>query len=145
MRFTERTDIAVKILIHLSLLKGAKISIDDLVERYIGHRSQVVAAVQELRKAGMIASSPGRRGGIWINRPPEKISLAEVIRMFETDFCLVKCFGDPSSCSIFHCCKFKEVLDVALDQFFTPLETTSIADLVKDLDEDMLQQPAQAC
>lgn len=144
MRFTERTDIAVKILIHLSLLKGAKISIDDLVERYIGHRSQVVAAVQELRKAGMIASTPGRRGGIWINKAPEEISLAEVIRMFETDFCLVKCFSDPASCSIFHCCKFKEVLEVSLNQFFAPLETTSIADLVKGLDDDMLQQAAQA-
>ncbi|WP_346897198.1 Rrf2 family transcriptional regulator [uncultured Roseibium sp.] len=145
MRFTERTDIAVKILIHLSLLKGEKISIDDLVERYIGHRSQVVAAVQELRKAGMIASIPGRRGGIWINKPPETIFLAEVVRMFETDFCLVKCFSDPSSCSIFHCCKFKEVLKVALDQFFGPLETTSIADLVKDLDDDVLKETAQAC
>lgn len=144
MRFTERTDIAVKILIHLTLLKGAKISIDDLVERYIGHRSQVVAAVQELRKAGMIASTPGRRGGIWINRPPEQIFLSEVVRMFETDFCLVKCFSDPSSCSIYHCCKFKEVLEVALEQFFDPLEATSIADLVKDLDDSVLHRKARA-
>jgi len=145
MRFTERTDIAVKILIHLALLKGAKISIDDLVERYIGHRSQVVAAVQELRKAGMIASTPGRRGGIWISKPPEKIFLAEVIRMFETDFCLVKCFSDPNACNIFHCCRFKDVLERSLEEFFAPLEKTSIGDLVKDLDEDVLQQTAQAC
>ncbi|WP_420415387.1 Rrf2 family transcriptional regulator [Roseibium sp.] len=63
MRLTERTDIAVRILMHLAILKGQKISIDDLVDNYIGHRSQVIAAVQELRKAGMIASSTGRKGG----------------------------------------------------------------------------------
>ena len=32
-----------------------------------------------------------------------------------------------------------------MDQFFAPLETTSIADLVKDLDMETLHQAAQAC
>lgn len=70
MRLTERTDIAVRILMHLAILRGRKISIDDLVDNYIGHRSQVIAAVQELRKAGMIASSTGRNGGIWLYKNP---------------------------------------------------------------------------
>jgi Rrf2 family nitric oxide-sensitive transcriptional repressor len=143
MRLTERTDIAVRILIHLSLLKGEKISIDDLVERYIGHRSQVVAAVQELRKAGMIASTPGRRGGIWINKDPAEISLAEVVRMFETDFCLTRCFSDPDACLLYHCCKFRDVLQASLAGFFEPLEKTTIADIIAGIEPDKLQvEPA---
>lgn len=143
MRLTERTDIAVRILIHLSLLKGEKISIDDLVERYIGHRSQVVAAVQELRKAGMIASTPGRRGGIWINKDPSEIRLAEVVRMFETDFCLTRCFSDPDACLLYHCCKFRDVLQESLAGFFEPLEKTTIADIIAGIEPDSLQvEPA---
>ena len=143
MRFTERTDIAVKILIHLAMLKGAKISIDDLVDRYIGHRSQVVAAVQDLRKAGMIASTPGRKGGIWINKPASEIYLFDVVCMFETDFNLVKCFTDPQTCSTYHCCRFKDVLEKSLQQFFQPLKDTTIGDLVDGFESSDLRVLAE--
>ncbi|QDG77640.1 Rrf2 family transcriptional regulator [Labrenzia sp. PHM005] len=130
MRLTERTDIAVRILMHLAILKGQKISIDDLVDNYIGHRSQVIAAVQELRKAGMIASSTGRKGGIWIQEDPKNISLYEVVQMFETDFNLVKCCKNPKECHLSEQCRFKSILLDSLEGFFAPLKQSSIADLV---------------
>ncbi|WP_417672081.1 RrF2 family transcriptional regulator [Roseibium sp.] len=141
MRFTERTDIAVRILTYLALLRGEKISIDLLVDRFIGHRSQVVAAVQELRKAGMIASTPGRHGGIWICRDPAKIKLAEVVRMFEADFYLTKCMRPEGvcpeeKCTLYDCCRFRHVLEDALVRFFQPFEETTVADLVSFDDPD---------
>lgn len=134
MRFKERTDIAVRMLMQLALLKGRKISIDDLVEFDVGHRSQIVAAIQELRKAGMVASSSGRNGGIWIARDPSTINIADVIQMFETDFHLTKCFSDPESCDSFPDCRFKVVLEEALECFFGSLRKTTVADLVPDVD-----------
>ncbi len=140
MRLTERTDIAIQILVHLALLKGAKISVDSLVDRHIGHRSQVVAAIQSLRKAGMIASTPGRNGGIWMDMPPEEIRVAEIVRMFESDFCLTRCFSNAESCSLYEWCKLKDVLQDSLDRFFEPLEKTTIADLVAGPAPDFLKE-----
>lgn len=134
MRFTERTDIAVRMLMQLALLKGQKISIDDLVECDVGHRSQIVAAIQELRKAGMIASASGRNGGVWIARNPSTIQLADVIQMFESDFHLTKCFSDSECCDFYPDCRFRFVLDEALERFFEPLRKTTVADLVRDVD-----------
>lgn len=134
MRFTERTDVAVRMLMQLALLKGQKISIDDLVEFGVGHRSQIVAAIQDLRKAGMVASASGRKGGIWIARDPSTINVAEIIQMFESDFHLTKCFSDPKSCDFYPECRFRGVLDEALEGFFEPLRKTTVEDLVQDAD-----------
>ncbi|WP_269582106.1 RrF2 family transcriptional regulator [Roseibium sp. Sym1] len=134
MRLTERTDIAVRILMHLAILRGRKISIDDLVDNYIGHRSQVIAAVQELRKAGMIASSTGRNGGIWLYKNPRDIVLYDVVQIFETDFFLVKCLAGRNSCHLFRTCRFKAVLDDSLEGFFDPMKKTTISNLVEGMD-----------
>lgn len=134
MRFTERTDIAVRMLMQLALLKGRKISIDELVDCDVGHRSQIVAAIQELRKAGMIASASGRNGGIWIAQDPATIHIADIIQMFESDFHLTKCFSDPEACDFYPNCRFRSVLDEALERFFEPLRKTTVADLVRDTD-----------
>lgn len=130
MRLTERTDIAVRILIFLTLLKGQKVSIDLLSEQYIGHRAQIVAAVQQLRKAGMIGSTPGRNGGIWIERDASQISVAEIVRMFETDFAMTTCMNHNDDCSLIGSCRLPRLLNEALARFFEPLEAATIADLI---------------
>ncbi|ADZ71473.1 RrF2 family transcriptional regulator [Polymorphum gilvum] len=134
MRFTERTDIAVRLLLFLALHKGAKLSVDEIVDRYLGHRSQVVAAIQDLRRGGYIGSSPGRSGGVWLVRSAHEITLAEIVRMFETDFHLTRCFKDgvKARCLIYDVCVFKQALERALGSFFAVLEETTIADLIED-------------
>lgn len=130
MRLTERTDIAVRILIFLSLLKGQKVSIDQLSEQYIGHRAQIVAAVQQLRKAGMIGSTPGRNGGIWIEKDPSEITVAEIVRMFETAFAMTTCMNHNDDCALIGSCRLPRLLNEALQRFFEPLEAATIADLI---------------
>src|SRR5918997_31087 len=37
----------------------------------------------EMRHAGLVQSQRGAEGGYWLSRPPEKITLAEIIRAVE--------------------------------------------------------------
>ena len=114
----------------MSLFKGQKVSIDQLADQYIGHRAQIVAAVQQLRKAGMIGSTPGRNGGIWIERDPSQISVAEIVRMFETDFAMTTCMNQNDDCALIGSCRLPRLLNEALSRFFEPLEAATIADLM---------------
>lgn len=139
MRLTERTDIAVRILLYLGLKNGQKVSIDNIVEGFVGHRSQVVAAVQQLRKAGYIASIPGRKGGVWLAVSPSEIEIKDLLLMFETDFHLTKCFGNPSDCAIHDLCEFKRMLDRALQNFFAELEGKTLQDMLVN-QEEILQR-----
>ena len=52
MRLTNRTDIAVRTLMYLAIHSDRIVPIDEIVEKSASHRSQVVAAVQKLRKTG---------------------------------------------------------------------------------------------
>lgn len=132
MRLTERTDAAFRILMYLAVHAEDRCSIDLIVEKCHAHRSQVVAAVQTLRKAGYIETSAGRTGGIWLKMPPEDISVSDVVRLMETDFQLAVCFSASSDCrcALTQVCGLKPGLKAALDAFFGVLGTLTLKDLV---------------
>lgn len=136
MRLTERTDTAFRILMYLGLHRGTRCAIDDIVERCKAHRSQVVAAVQVLRKAGYIESSAGRSGGIWLAREPEEIDLGSVVTLMETDLCLAQCFQVSRSgqCSLYAECLLRPSLQKALDAFFEELRNISLRDILHNGD-----------
>jgi Rrf2 family protein len=54
--------------------------------------------VVSLRKADLISSHKGVRGGYTLTRPPAEISLWEIISALDSHTALVDCVVDPSSC-----------------------------------------------
>ncbi len=64
-----------------------------------------------LKKNGLITSIRGAQGGYELARPPEEISIGEVIRSLEGDVELSCCDGDTPSCSEDSPCRMKSVLD----------------------------------
>lgn len=64
-----------------------------------------------LKKNGLITSIRGAQGGYELARPPEEISIGEVIRSLEGDVELSCCDGDIPSCSEDSPCRMKSVLD----------------------------------
>jgi len=132
MRLTERTDSAFRILMYLAINTEKRSSIDAIVEKCYAHRSQVVAAVQVLRKAGYIESSAGRTGGIWLNMPPEEITVSEIVKLMENDLQLAACFSnsDKYRCPIKDVCRLKLGLETALEAFFGVLDALTVRDLI---------------
>ncbi|ADZ68759.1 HTH-type transcriptional regulator NsrR [Polymorphum gilvum SL003B-26A1] len=106
-------------------------SIDTIADRCRTGRPQVVHVVQILRKHGYIKSVQGRNGGIWLDRNPAEISLAEIVHLFESDLNLVECFEPKRTCrcTLQAACGFRRTLDRALQAFLAELEATTIADL----------------
>ncbi|WP_349359872.1 Rrf2 family transcriptional regulator [Stappia sp.] len=136
MRLTNRTDIAVRTLMYLAISKDRIIPVDEIVEQTASHRSQVVAAVQKLRKAGYIKSTVGRSGGVMLAKQPDDIDISSIVKLIETDFALAECLEDqcPVRCGFQSACRFRTALDGALAAFLDYLEGVTIADLVADRD-----------
>lgn len=142
MRLTERTDVAFRILMHLAHHPNQRSSIDDIVEWCNSHRSQVVSAIQLLRKAGYIGSSAGRIGGIWLERDAGDITLVEIVQLMENDFQIARCFGEDedSECSLHKACKLKNRLERALSAFFNELSGTTLDDLLGETEAPECQK-----
>jgi len=125
MRLTRYTDYAMRVLIHLAARPGELCSIGEISRGYGISQNHLMKVVNDLARAGYIASSRGRTGGIRLGRPPEEINVGAVVRHTEEGFALVDC----GSCMIAPACGLPGVLNQALAAFMGVLDRYSLADL----------------
>jgi Rrf2 family nitric oxide-sensitive transcriptional repressor len=124
MRLTRYTDFAMRVLIHLASHDEAS-SIAQIAKRYDISHNHLMKIVQDLGRAGFIATSRGRFGGIRLGRPANKINVGDVIRHTEEGFDLVDC----NSCLIAGACGLPSVLHEATSAFLAVLDRYSLADI----------------
>jgi Rrf2 family protein len=75
----------------------------DLSEKYL---EQILS---ELRKAGIVISIQGKNGGFQLARPPEKITLLDIVKVLEGGLAPVKCVDDESLCKRSKHCVMRDV------------------------------------
>ncbi|MFA5824509.1 MAG: Rrf2 family transcriptional regulator [Gallionellaceae bacterium] len=131
MQLTVSSDIALRTLIYLGR-KNAPATIAEVAEECQISKSSLMKAVMTLVGANLIVSERGRSGGISLAQNAKDISAGSVIRLMENSLALVECMKDnPSSCPLLPRCRLKRVLNEAQEAFFTTLDKSSLADLLK--------------
>lgn len=135
MRLTAYSDYALRMLMYLAL-KGAgshgegRATVKEISDCYGISRNHLMKIVQDLGRAGLIATARGKSGGIVLARPPSAIRVGEVVRLTEPDFRLVACFGEgPGQCRLQGCCVLTTALGEALEAFCEVLDGYTLADL----------------
>ena len=68
----------------------------------------------------------------WLARPPEAVSVGEVVRFTEPDFALVECHeeGKESHCAVAPVCNLKRGFRRALDAFLRELDEMTLEEAV---------------
>jgi len=93
--------------------------------RYLEH------LITPLLAAGIIRSTRGVRGGVWLAKPPQEIKLSEVIRLLEGSIAPVECVNNPGICGRSELCVTRDIwgeLKKAMDDV---LESTTLQNLVE--------------
>jgi Rrf2 family protein len=88
-----------------------------------------------LRRAGVIASTRGARGGYMLARPAEEISIRAVIHASELETFDLHCVSHPvetDRCSASHNCSIRPVWVLLQTKIDDVLEGVSLADLLHD-------------
>lgn len=90
--------------------------------------------INPLTKSGLVKSYRGAQGGYALNRPPEEITVGEVLRVLEGSLSPVSCVDHPS-CPNFDSCvslsiwkRMKEAVDQVVDDI-------TLADMAKEYAE----------
>lgn len=81
-----------------------------------------------LRGARLVSSTRGSRGGYSLARPPEDITLREIVQVFEGD-CLVDCVKTPGLCDRAPFCASREFWGMLGDRIAQFLEGMTLKDL----------------
>jgi FeS assembly SUF system regulator len=111
IRMSKLTDYAIVILAHLARAERT-LTAQDLSDRSRVPLPTVSKLCKELSRAGLLQSHRGRHGGYALTRPPEQISVAEVVEALEGPIALTEC-GSPGAepCGIEPSCIAKGTWD----------------------------------
>jgi Rrf2 family protein len=132
MRLSTRGRYGTRFMLDLALHYGeGPVLLRDLAARQeisVKYLDQIVVG---LRKAGLITTKRGVNGGFRLAKPPEEISVLEVVEAVEGPMSLVECVVHPQGCPRFDKCVTVEVWEKAASTIREALKEISLADLVR--------------
>ena len=129
MRLTTFTDFALRALMRLAGEPDRSFSTSEIAEEFGISRNHLAKVVRDLANSGFITTQRGIGGGFALARPPQAITLGEVVRALEGTSALVECFRqDGGGCVLTPRCRLKGRLAAAREAFLRELDKTTLAD-----------------
>jgi Rrf2 family cysteine metabolism transcriptional repressor len=139
MMFSTKAEYGVRVMVELARRAGgdpiplAEVAAHDgLPLAYLEH------LVARLRKAGLVDSRRGSRGGYMLARPASEITMAEVVKALEGSIAPIECISEAADGSIVcsresspdHVCPTKLLWARVRSSIVTTLRETTLADLL---------------
>jgi len=129
MRLTAFTDFALRALMRLAGEPGRSFSTNEIASEFGISRNHLIKVVRDLANGGFVSTQRGVGGGFRLARPPQSITLGEVVRTLELRHALVECFReDGGDCVLKPRCRLKARLAAAQEAFMRELDTTTLAE-----------------
>jgi Rrf2 family transcriptional regulator, cysteine metabolism repressor len=88
-----------------------------------------------LRRAGLVESTRGARGGYRLSRSPEAVNIGDVYRVMEGPLAPMECVSEDITeqvCPLIDGCETRPVWLRMRDAIAETLDSTTLADLIKD-------------
>jgi Rrf2 family transcriptional regulator, cysteine metabolism repressor len=95
MLFSTKAEYGIRVMVHLSRSHGdTPISLGSIAEAEGLPLAYLEHLAQRLRKAELVESRRGARGGYTLARPAEEITMAEVVQALEGEIAPVECLSE---------------------------------------------------
>ncbi len=107
---------------------------EDISEKYL---SQIIIP---LKNAGFVVSQRGSHGGYSLSRPPEEITVADVVTAIEGKISPVPCVDDPLACERISSCVATMVWKKLTEDVERSLSSFTLAELVRQARD--IREPA---
>ncbi|MYL23431.1 Rrf2 family transcriptional regulator [Halomonas alkaliantarctica] len=131
MHLTRFTDYSIRVLLFLAVKGEERATIGEIAKTFSISRNHLMKVVQELNQKGYLTAIRGKKGGLMLGRPPESITLGDLVRDTEHEMALVECFRDDNACIITPSCRLQPILNEALSAFLAVLDGYTLADLLE--------------
>ena len=113
MRISAKGEYAAKAVLYLSLKYPDVVTIHEVAKRHSIPVKYLEHILLALKKAGVLESRRGMRGGYTLARSPEKISIGEVLRVVDGKFSQSSCIEvdlrHPYTCPESETCGLRQV------------------------------------
>lgn len=131
MRLSTRARYALRMMLDIAKngAAGNPVSLADVAKRADLSRGYLEQLAAALRSHQLIRGVAGKMGGYWLTRPPETISLREIIEAAIGRVSILECLEEPSICMRTDDCECRMVYALINYRIIQVLEEFSLADL----------------
>src|SRR5213595_2242346 len=138
MMFSTKAEYGIRVLVELAGRSGdAPVSLAEIAEANALPLAYLEHLVARLRKAGLVDSRRGSRGGYLLARPAAEITMAEVVEALEGSIAPIECISEAADGSIVcvreadhdHVCPTKLLWTRVRFSIVSTLRETTLADL----------------
>ena len=130
MKLSTKSRYGARILVELARHPGERpIQVNEIARLQDIPAKYLEQLIRTLRIAGLVSSVRGARGGHFLNVAPDTVTLADVVRLFETQDSLVDCVPNPENCQKAVECKLRVAWGEATNAMYDSLSKVRISDL----------------
>ncbi len=107
----------------------------EISEKYLGH------LIPPLKAAGLLNSTRGAHGGYTLARPPQNITLKEVVRAVEGNVAVSECLTSPRVCHRVKFCVARDIWGQMSEKMMEVLESTTLQNMINRKRQKQKLQP----
>jgi len=114
MQITRQADYAIRAVLYLAQSENSgRAPTKTIAEEKLIPPSFLAKIISQLSVAGILQTSRGARGGVSLSRPPEEISLLDVIEAIDGPILLNECTSEYTDCEFADDCPMRPVWEAA--------------------------------
>jgi Rrf2 family protein len=106
------------------------LSASTIADRYSLPRSFVEKILHQLKQAGLVSSTQGRKGGYRLAQNPHQVTVRQVLEALGESLDLVGCLGPGTPCELTQICPTKGSWERIDHRFKEMLDSLSLGDLI---------------
>jgi Rrf2 family cysteine metabolism transcriptional repressor len=132
MKLSTRSRYGTRAIIDIAINSNGKpVLLRDVARRQEISTMYLEHLITPLISAGIVRSTRGAKGGVWIARELRDVRLTEVIQLLEGSLAPVECVDDPKYCRRYDACVTREVWTELKRVMTGVLGGTTLEDLVE--------------
>ena len=132
MKLSTRGRYGVRALLDLALHQGeGPVLLKDIARRQEFSLAYLEHLITPLIAAGLVKSTRGARGGVFLLKSPAEIKLGEVVQLLEGSIAPVDCVNDPKICHRSASCVTRDIWIEMKRAMSQVLDSTTLQDLVE--------------
>jgi Rrf2 family transcriptional regulator, iron-sulfur cluster assembly transcription factor len=133
MKLTTKTRYGTRLLLDIAQHQDqGAVQMSDISARQGISVKYLEQLIRPLKREKLITSTRGPKGGHILAQKPDKITLGQITRLFESQSDLVECISNPDSCTKTEDCVVRTAWKTATRALYEKLDAITISDLVCD-------------
>ncbi len=132
MKISTRGRYGTRVLLELALQGGkGPVLLKEIAKRQEIPLLYLEHLIAPLKAAGLVRSTRGAKGGIWLARLPRDIKLSDVIQLLEGSIAPVECVDNPEYCHRSDFCATRDIWWELKEAVNGVLSSVTLEDLVE--------------